>query len=822
MSHARRRYVAVLVYGLAAVILSLRSMAQERRPVESPPVSRLSGRVADAESKPLSGVRVVLRAVDGAWAEGLVQQEFETRTRADGSFAIEVRTPTCDWVSLFVEPDPFHDVAGRDFGPAGGRDQPRIAVGENALGTFTLGSTGAISGRVLDTERRPITGAEVRLAGVFPGGYGRGARSDASGVFTIPHVPPGSYTTEALRDGYQLTKGPEVNVSANATVAAGDFLLAVAPTISGLVVDSEGQPVADARITGHAVRMGTSRMSYARSDASGRFSLALFHECAHSLEVEAEGFREYDEHMWDRREPHPMGASDVRIVLTPEVRTTFLVCDADGGAPVRDFSVTLSLREIVTEDGGMLHSGWEETLLAVDRDDGRFTCAADPSRHLVRIEAPGFAPLELAVQHDAGGGAVQTVRLTRGASLSGRVLHRGQPVVGALVRVYAESLVRYDESEGGAPFDEDDWYWMEIDGPISPDDAIGAPRLLRSGADGRFEIGSLERGEIRVEIVTELGARRVIDPLAVDPAKPTDLGDIELLEGCSLRGRVIVPGGTSARGVRLTLWNRGRAEDRWRRAEHAVADEDGKFVFEHLTAGRQHLFVDDTPGVLTASPEFTYELAPGEQREVVLDVSHLSGCHVAAVLRIDGAPAPGFDVALVAREPERWTHGPGRTAADGRASNWCRVVGLCDVVATSSVGLPVAMLRGGADLVAGPPIELVLDANPGKLLLEWPACASGKPAEYVAIEADVSEPFQRHFRAHLSTEWPNASVRMLSATRCELSHLMPGTYECLFVVSDRGSFSWGEVPNYRKRFTIRAGETAECALTERDLVPEER
>lgn len=86
------------------------------------------------------------------------------------------------------------------------------------------GTTGTISGRVLDQDGRPVVAATVLVVGTRLGAY-----VDAEGNFTILNVQPGTYEVKISRLGFNPVTVQEVVVSADAIakvdVAMGDTTL---------------------------------------------------------------------------------------------------------------------------------------------------------------------------------------------------------------------------------------------------------------------------------------------------------------------------------------------------------------------------------------------------------------------------------------------------------------------------------------------------------------------------------------------------------------------------------------------------------------------
>jgi TonB-linked SusC/RagA family outer membrane protein len=95
--------------------------------------------------------------------------------------------------------------------------------------------TGVIRGTVTDsTTHQPIAGAQVQIVG-----SDRGAVADASGVYRLSGITPGTVTIRVQRIGFgQRTR--EVNVTSGATSAEDFALQAIATTLSQVVVVGYG------------------------------------------------------------------------------------------------------------------------------------------------------------------------------------------------------------------------------------------------------------------------------------------------------------------------------------------------------------------------------------------------------------------------------------------------------------------------------------------------------------------------------------------------------------------------------------------------------
>jgi protocatechuate 3,4-dioxygenase beta subunit len=798
---------------------------QERRPVdEVTPMSRVVGRVVDAKGGGVRDAKVHLYSVDGAWRQGESKRDFETRTDAHGRFELVVPTPTSDWISLLVEPTAHLDVAGRDFGPAGGRDQPRLKSGDNDLGEFKLQATGAFAGRVVDVDGKPVAQVEVRLDGSFPGGRGRGARSNERGEYEVGHVPSGHYSVEALSSGFVLAKRAGTRVVAGETTNGVDFVLTRAMTISGVVVDESGVGVAGARVWGWPMGGGTG--SGSRSDAQGRFVVRLAQSEPHHFEVEAEGFAKLEEiseafaaletdelsgGQFDEQAGIPVafarngvhhapGATDVRLVLKRPVLTSFVVVDAATSAPVTEFAVRLEWKR----HGLSSRSGGEPEYPRGRFPNGEFECEADPLKHTYVITAPGYGPARGEIVHDSPTTRRCLVRLSKGGSLLGRVTVDGKPVEDAQVILRETTLAELYE---GPVEDENSAYWNEWEGPWEPFLFDGRVRKWSSDAQGQFRFDSLEEGEYRLEILTSLGERRSLEPVVVQAGTPTDLGKIELLLAGTIEGRVLTPPGTSPAGldVSATVFDVRRS---------TTTDSEGKFRIPLLPAGRAHVHVANRVGVLVWFPTQHLDLAADETKFLVLDASACAGATLSITARIDGKPAANLRVDLYSSADGKRGATLHSTDKQGVESGWTAAMGEADVVFEAPSRMSVAWLPKAARLTPGAVVKLDLDLAVGQLAFEWPELPSGEKLGQVEIEgrrADRAQPVHAvWFRRQGGFD---ADIVRRSEQRCEFRWVEPGECEWTVRVISTSATDNHIERYYRRSATVVAGALAECVLT---------
>lgn len=100
------------------------------------------------------------------------------------------------------------------------------------------GTTGKITGRILDPAKKPIPWVDVRVVG-----QKLGASSNASGDFTILSVPPGTYEVTFRHLSYRMVTLQNILVSADQTARADVTLQDTAIQLEEVLVTAERPPI---------------------------------------------------------------------------------------------------------------------------------------------------------------------------------------------------------------------------------------------------------------------------------------------------------------------------------------------------------------------------------------------------------------------------------------------------------------------------------------------------------------------------------------------------------------------------------------------------
>ena len=113
-----------------------------------------------------------------------------------------------------------------------------VCIGRLTLCSVLAGTTGKISGTVLDSDGRPVVAATVVVDG-----QPLGAHTDTEGHFSILNVPSGTYDVIVARLGFKTLRVQKLIVSADQTSALPVQLETAALRMEEIIVTAERTPV---------------------------------------------------------------------------------------------------------------------------------------------------------------------------------------------------------------------------------------------------------------------------------------------------------------------------------------------------------------------------------------------------------------------------------------------------------------------------------------------------------------------------------------------------------------------------------------------------
>lgn len=555
------------------------------------PAVTLVGRVSDEKGQPIVGARGTLSPA----SESRMGMAFRALSRVggpngaaaafvsgpDGTFKATRLAPGSNQQLSVVHPDfERREMPGIDL----------VAGAARPLSVEVVLSPGFIlSGVVKDKEGRPLAGATVVVNRSVQMMGGRGGamvsfnsiesirpqvETDFEGKFGFKGLAAADYDVTVSKTGF--TRSTTNGVKAGEGASPMDITLNPGATISGRVVQPNGQPV-----TGYSIsaRPSASSTTNARggllggrgnnmspTDPDGSFLIeGLIPGTAYDLSL----FGVADFTGDARKKNLVAPATDVEIEVATRGRIAGRVLDAATNAPITDFEASFTPARsggvvMIVRGGG----GGNDRRTPFSSSEGSFAFEdVPPGSWDVTVWAKTYQDAR------SGGVAVVSgetktidVKASRGLVIRGRVVDgkTGRGVQDASVSATNAN------SGGGGIF------------VIGPGGGDGGGVI--TDADGRFEITGKGSGSYQLTArqsqYTEGAARVTLDDK--DGAI-----DIPLTGGGTIAGIVLSSQGAPIAGAEVSLQNSGDGGIRFGfDNQGSLTDGVGHFRFEHLSAGR--------------------------------------------------------------------------------------------------------------------------------------------------------------------------------------------------------------------------------------------
>ncbi len=625
---------------------------------------RVTGRVVDEGGRPLANVDVrlgpsigrigVLADHDEDHEKVRWARSQRVKTGSDGRFSFD-DVQHAKLLSVRARPGALCDVT---------RPLPDQKEGELALGDLVATLGGSLTGYVLDERGNGIRGANVRawtkpdasssgaglfvLGGLASGEGARTATTDGSGFFRIDGLPPGEAIAIADKDGYTRQSLRDITIERGGITSDVKIELSEGFMLAGSVVDRNGAPVADARVSVMETVIDLSDGSFTSelgkdrtvsTDAGGRFEIGGLKTGTYNVTAHSDGYVR-------KAERAETGTTDVRIVLDRSGVVWGYVRDRESKRSIAEFELGaadlfLSAAGIHGADDArqkILRGKDVADLVGVEPDVGLYAITNIATKDVtVHVTADGYTDFErpsIAVAPEA---LVRVdAELVPEITVSGVVLDpMGDPVVGAQVIVaknervggFAGGVGRFERriavraGDGAAP--------EVIQGSYS--------ERATTDAAGRFTVRGLAEGDYVLTANHDDWARS--EPLALElvEAEQVDGIEVELREGGGLTGTAYDADGNplSAATVRL----------------HADAVGDRGTMVETFDAGPEGWPGEGAYRAETAL-DGTYEIrgiVPGPYRAELFAPTE-SGAMGMVFMSLDGGAKKGTPVSIEAGE----------------------------------------------------------------------------------------------------------------------------------------------------------------------------
>ncbi|MEE8523978.1 MAG: carboxypeptidase regulatory-like domain-containing protein, partial [Thermoanaerobaculia bacterium] len=571
------------------------------------PGATIEGRVVDPRGRPIegAGIRVIQPSrMPASFLRHLrAGQPPDAVSEADGRFLVTDQQPG-GRVDLSVEKEGF--VAASVSGVEVPSQEPLEIV---------LRAASKVLGRVVDMDGQPVAGAAVEVDPERQGGSGMGhgmsgrrrETSAEDGTFEVFDVEPGRVTVAVSAAGFRRQEIAGLEVPADEPLRDLELVLVPGAEVRGTVTEADGSPAAGIFVG--VTDPGSTGLGHdsTLTDADGKFLIPGTAAGLRKVLAMDRASRRTSKNL-----EIELGTNVVDLVFAGGGEVTGHVID-DTGAAVAGALVTLRQSRIP----GVPRFG---RLEASSGADGGFTVSdVQPGTYELAATKKGYAAAELdePVEIDANPVAGLILRLTAGATLSGRVLG----------------------------LEYDDLVRVEIRARVS------GSATAKPDFEGRYRIPNLPAGELTVQAEIPGSGRQVRAKTTIPEGAQGAVLDLEFGSGFTLTG-IVLHGDHPVGGAALRLSGASVSH-----SGGATVSQDGTFRVEGLVEGSYRLSVSDWESGLqhgeeieiTADADVRIEISTariaGRVRDAI-DFAPIEAASVTAkMVDAAGGPMPGRNVA---------------------------------------------------------------------------------------------------------------------------------------------------------------------------------
>jgi len=557
-----------------------------------------------------------------------------------GPSAVDPAEPAAPPAQANLEAAPSRPIERREGPAAAPETKPDAQLARLDSGR------GTVTGEVVDEKGAPVAGAEVRVTRygsnsfLFAEGPGERVKditgkTGKDGRYALADVPVyDNYAIVVTHEKFSRYERSPVAVRENKETVEPRITLVPGVGLAGRITDTGGNAVPNAllklSLTPLASLFGddSGDMLEAKSDGEGRYSFMNLAPGNYSLSVVADGYG---------RQERPninidgkSGATqDVVLEIAHMIAGTVRSLDgtllpgASVGAYSMDNRASQSFSQVATDQRG--------EFLITDVPQGRY---------LLQAKLAGYEMVERNLRVETGEMAVQ-IQMRALPRIRGQVVAAatGQPIPG---------------------------YVVQLRQPIpnsTSTQALPDTRIQVSHPEGRFELGAPApspnaQNEFRVHVIAPGFADTLSAPFVVTQGSDVNNLVVRVIQGGTLRGRVIDSTGKPVSGVRVSSHHKEWSDDLFMQAlgpmspylateATAVTNDEGVYVLANL--------MPETYQVMAKHPEYAgasqtnLTVADGGELTVRDIVLPAGGTVTGFVYGPNGSPLAG---ALVRLNPE--------------------------------------------------------------------------------------------------------------------------------------------------------------------------
>lgn len=486
--------------------------------------------------------------------------------------------------------------------------QVNVTQGRSITADFQLrlraNQLATVTGVVTDTNGVAIRNANVTLSGGVSAGMSD--TTDTRGRYSITRVIPDSYTVGVTATGYVASTGTAIALDQGETENLNVTLTSVGSAtagISGLVVNSDAQPIAGARV---AITGGPVTGRADTTDASGLYELLTLPAGTYTLRASATGFTP------QIRTIAITGTSAVQLDFTLTEQANQLLGAITGGVTQSDGTAIADVSIRVTggpSTGQSVQSDAQGDFAISDLPEGTYTLTFTRSGYATRTIN--------SIEVDAG--RATTLDVILGLSSTGGVLNgtvtdtNGSGVSSVQVRVLQNSTV------------------------------IGT---TTTGSQGTYSLSDLAAGTYAVQFSKSGYTTAQVSGVQITAGASRTV-DVQLdttgAGSGTLSGTVVDPQGRPVQSAVVTLAGGGGEFN-------TTTDADGLFQFANLVPASNYTLTVTASGYITDTRRNVVVTSTNNVNLTIqLAQESSAGGSLAGLVRSqNGSPIAGAQVTLVA------------------------------------------------------------------------------------------------------------------------------------------------------------------------------
>lgn len=585
-----------------------------------------------------------------------------------------------------------------EFGVGQGSDNVLfdVALGEELTGCdFAIDAGLTIAGRVIDGDAKRVAGARIQGRDETYRWYQ--IEADENGRFRLRGLQPTpSFVLNAQSRGLALP--PQAPFPLQEDIFDLELVMAPEASISGVVIDSAGNPLPDMWVDAAHVESQFSAPS-ARSDAEGHFRIGGLAGGRYRLMA-----RQPTMQVWRQNESEPIEVAESETVTGVEVvwgAADGLVISGrvtdERGDPIEGATINASGRL----GGGYARTGGDGEYEIYGLEKGSYRLGvshalyASAQRDSVRTDTTG----------------VDFELVPRGA-ISGRVVSfDGRPVTSFRMAVLSGNRTRIE------PWQRNQFRRMHDD-------------------DGRFRLPNVEPGNVTLAVEAPGFAETTHFVGGVESGETVTDVLIELTEGIDVSGIVVDSSGHAIEGAEIFL---GPVPDPWMRAQSVATRSDASGRFLLIGVG------GSVSRISATHPSYASGHAPFSARNVPrqLRIELTAGGVLEGTITVEGVPSATVNVHVYYPGGESKN---AHTKADGSY----RISGLPPGVAQFTVNLQAGgnqRMRSGSVKIEGAEPQIVdVDFPVADATVEGRVLLSDEDPTTVSLNLMIGEPESRETR----------------------------------------------------------------------------